>query len=255
MFSGFERGTFEFFMALGFNNNREFFHDSHDWYEKSVRAPLRELCMDIAPAVLEIDRDMEVRPARVISHINRDLRYSRDKSPYRDYMWLGFHRGGWDKSDCFHLYFDIGVQGGNVGAGMYGDDRAWTDALRRAILLDPDGARRVLCSQQLGGFELSGSYYKRMNIPDGLDEGLKRWYLLKSFSLNHAYTQDELMSAELVQDMAKRLGLLKDVYDFMYRIRPVREEEPVEDAFHRIAGAGAAGLNGAQGLECVSKIP
>ena len=104
-------------------------------------------------------------------------------------------------------------------------------------------ARAGCCAHSsMGGFELSGSYYKRMNIPDGLDEGLKRWYPLKSFSLNHAYTQDELMSAELVaRDMAKRLGLLKDVYDFMYRIRPVREEEPVEDAFHRIAGAGAAG--------------
>lgn len=249
MFSGFARGTFEFFMALGFNNNREFFHASHDWYENDVRTPLRELCMDIAPAVLAIDRDIEARPARVISHINRDLRYSRDKSPYRDYMWLGFHRAGWDKCDCFHFYFDIGAQGGNVGAGMYGDDRAWTDALRRAIVSDPEGARNILCASKLTDFELTGSAYKRMAVPDDLDAELKKWYTLKSFSLNHAYTQSELMSAGLVDDMAARLRALSDVYDFMYRIRPARIEEPVEDAFHRIAGAGAAGLNGAQGLE------
>ena len=58
MFTGFERGTFEFFMALGFNNNREFFHANHSWYERSVRDPLRELCMDLAPALLKLDGDM-----------------------------------------------------------------------------------------------------------------------------------------------------------------------------------------------------
>ena len=136
MFSGFRDDTFEFFMALAFNNNREFFHANHDWYERSVRRPLCELCADLAPVLFAIDRDIEVRSARVVSHINRDLRYSRDKSPYRDYMWLGFHRAGLDKRDCFHYYFDIGAQGGNIGIGMYGDDRAWTDALRRAIVWD-----------------------------------------------------------------------------------------------------------------------
>lgn len=240
MFTGFERGTFEFFMALGFNNNREFFYANHDWYEKSVRGPLRELCMDLAPALLRIDGDMEVRPARVISHINRDLRYSRDKSPYRDYMWLGFHRAGWDKRDCFHFYFDIGSDCAHVGAGMYGDDRAWTDALRRFILKRPGEAHKLLTSDAVRAFELGGGVYKRMSAPEGLSEALASWYPRKSVFLEHTYAPGELMSASLADDIAARFESLKPIYDFMYRIRPEREPDASrEDAFDRIAAKSA----------------
>ena len=240
MFSGFDRGTFEFFMAISFNNNRDFFYDNHDWYARSVRTPLRELCEELAPTLLEIDRDIEVRPARVISHINRDLRYSRDKSPYRDYMWLGYHRGGWDKRDCFHFYFDISAQGGNVGAGMYGDDRAWTDAIRAAIQKDPARVKSILCSGQLNDFTLGGQSYKRMSVPDGLSQDLRAIYTLKSFGLNHAYTCEELMKGDIAEDIEKHIRALKGVYDFMYSIRPEREEK--ESAFDRIAGAHSNGL-------------
>lgn len=242
MFTGFERGTFEFFMALSFNNNREFFHANHGWYEKSVRDPLRELCMDLAPAMLTIDSDIEVRPARVISHINRDLRYSRDKSPYRDYMWLGFHRAGWDKRDCFHYYFDIGADCAHVGAGMYGDDRAWSDALRRFIRENPDEARALLDSEAVHAFELSGNSYKRMSVPEDLAPELVRWYPLKSMSLEHTYTPNELDSAALLDDIVARFNSLKPVYDLMYRIRPVRDEDAPDKSEIRagsFAGTGA----------------
>lgn len=39
MFPGFSDRMFEFFLALQFNNNREFFHENHAWYEEAVRNP------------------------------------------------------------------------------------------------------------------------------------------------------------------------------------------------------------------------
>ena len=181
-----------------------------------------------------------MRPARVISHINRDLRYSRDKSPYRDYMWLGFHRAGWDKRDCFHLYFDIGADCAHVGAGMYGDDRAWTDALRRFICQRPSEARELLAGSAARGFELSGGVYRRMTPPEGLDAELLTWYPRKSICLEHTYSPGELMSASLADDIAARFESLKPIYDFMYRIRPEREQDAsAGDAFDRIAARSA----------------
>ncbi|NLG25439.1 MAG: DUF2461 domain-containing protein, partial [Clostridiales bacterium] len=43
MFQGFTDRTFEFFMAIRFNNNREFFLANHDWYAQAVRDPMRSL--------------------------------------------------------------------------------------------------------------------------------------------------------------------------------------------------------------------
>ena len=219
MFTGFENDTFEFFMALSFNNNREFFHANHDWYEKSVRAPLKELAMDIAPAMLEIDPDFEVRPAKVISHINRDLRYSKNKAPYRDYMWLGFHRAELNKADCFHMYFDISAESANVGAGMYGDDRTWMDALRREIAENTGRAADILMDGALDIFHLEGTDYSRIKLPDGLPDGLKKWYTKKGLYIGYRYSPQEAMSAALAKDIIEKFSRLKRLYNYMYEIK------------------------------------
>ena len=49
MFQGFSDETFEFFMAIQFNNNTEFFHSNHDWYVDAVRRP----CLELAAALSE----------------------------------------------------------------------------------------------------------------------------------------------------------------------------------------------------------
>ena len=59
MFQGFTDRTFEFFMAIQFNNNREFFHSNHDWYEEAVRNPLRDLAADLAPVIEQMDPDLD----------------------------------------------------------------------------------------------------------------------------------------------------------------------------------------------------
>ena len=42
MFKGFTNRTDEFFMAIRFNNNAQFFHENHDWYDEAVRQPLKQ---------------------------------------------------------------------------------------------------------------------------------------------------------------------------------------------------------------------
>lgn len=226
MFTGFDRSAFEFFMALGFNNNREFFHANHAWYQKSVREPLGALCMALAPGMLALDPELEVRPRRVISHINRDLRFSRDKSPYRDYMWLGYHRVGWAKCECFHMYFDIGAQASHFGAGMFGDDRDWMQRVRERMLHEP----KRMCALQDGalkaGFELKVHPYKRFKQPDGLPDELYRWYASRSFYFERDLKAEELESAALVDALLDGFGALKPIYEMMYSVRPERESDP-----------------------------
>ena len=92
MFQGYNNETFEFFMAIAFNNNVDFLHANHDWYLRGVREPSLRLAEELSPVIEEIDDTLDRRPNRVVSRINRDIRFSKDKSPYRDYLWLSFHR-------------------------------------------------------------------------------------------------------------------------------------------------------------------
>ena len=78
MFQGFPQAGLEFFMAIRFNNNREFFLENHGWYEDSVRTPARALASALGDAVREIDPALETRPEKAVSRINRDVRFSKD---------------------------------------------------------------------------------------------------------------------------------------------------------------------------------
>ena len=62
MFKGFTERTDQFFMAIRFNNNMQFFHENHGWYEEAVRNPLKELAADLGPAVELLDPRLERRP-------------------------------------------------------------------------------------------------------------------------------------------------------------------------------------------------
>ena len=86
MFTGFTDETIQFFLDLKFHNSTEFFHSQHDRYLETVQSPFYEMIREMAPAMLKIDPEMEIRPFKCLSHIHRDTRFSRDKSPYRDHL-------------------------------------------------------------------------------------------------------------------------------------------------------------------------
>ena len=138
MFNGFSDETFEFFMAIGFNNNREFFQENHDWYLRSVRQPALALAESLSESFEKMDPDMERRPNRVVSRINRDIRFSNDKTPYRDYIWLAFRRPEVESGVALSAYFDMSCDGASYGLGFYRDNRPLMNAFRRRLAAEPE---------------------------------------------------------------------------------------------------------------------
>ena len=153
MFQGYTDETFEFFMAIRFNNNRDFFQASHDWYLRAVREPSLRLAEVLGPVIEAMDENMERRANRVVSRINRDLRFSRDKSPYRDYIWLAWRVPGEQRSTTLGVYFDISDQGSSYGMGYYEDNRPLMNALRRRMASEPEA---ILEAMALGCFPIAG---------------------------------------------------------------------------------------------------
>jgi uncharacterized protein (TIGR02453 family) len=154
-------------MAIRFNNNADFFHANHDWYKNAVREPSLALAEALAPVIEEIDDAFERRPNRVVSRINRDIRFSNDKSPYRDYLWLSFRRPKEDRErhGIPGFYMDIGVSGSSYGMGFYWPNKPLLNALRRRMTLEPDALTAILepIEEQ---FTLHGDFYKRMPVPE-----------------------------------------------------------------------------------------
>ncbi len=207
-------------MAIRFNNNREFFLENHSWYAQSVRTPARALAAALGDAVREIDPALETRPEKVVSRINRDVRFSKDKSPYRDYIWIAFRKPGADRGTTLGLYFDVSDQGASYGMGFYHENRPLMNALRRRILTEPEKVLEATRSA-LDEFTLHANAFRRMAVPPGVPEPLRAWYTLKGFYVEKEIEDFDLIrSPALAGAVAKGFLHLKPLYRYIASLTP-----------------------------------
>ena len=194
MFNGYTDETFEFFMAIKFNNNREFFQANRDWYLRAVREPSLALAQELSDTIEKLDEDLERRPNKVVSRINRDIRFSRDKSPYRDYMWLAFRKPGEARHSTLGVYFDISCEGASCGMGLYDENKPLMNALRRRLNEEPTEFLE-LWNAVKDEFTLYPKSAKRMKIPDDIPEEAKIWYNLKGFYIEREINDFNLLKS------------------------------------------------------------
>ena len=229
MFQGYNDETFEFFMAIRFNNNTDFFHSNHDWYLRGVREPSLALAEALAPTVEAIDDLLERRPNRVVSRINRDIRFSNDKSPYRDYIWLSFHRPKEDRSTSAGLYFDLSDSGGSCGMGYYRAAKPLMNALRRRMVTEPE--RLISLLEPLESeFTLFSENYRRMAIPEELPEILRQLYPTKGFYFEKPLNDFSLLkSPALAEEIARSFRLLAPMYHYLQTLTPEEDADNTVD--------------------------
>lgn len=225
MFQGYNDETFEFFMAIRFNNNTEFFHSNRDWYLRGVREPSLALAEALAPTVEWLDDALERRPNRVVSRINRDIRFSNDKSPYRDYIWLAFRRPGEEKRTTMGVYFDISDAGASYGMGFYAENKPMMNALRRGILTEPD---RILDAWRpiRDEFVLYAKSYRRMAIPETVSEELRPLYPLKGFYFEKELKDFNLLkSPALADEIIGGFHRMAPLYRYLRNLIPIEDED------------------------------
>ena len=246
MFQGFTDETFEFFMAIRFNNNADFFHDNHDWYMRAVRRPCMELAGALSDVIESIDDSLDCRPNRVVSRINRDIRFSNDKSPYRDHIWLGYHRMIDAPRDRRHIdptlftpgfYFEIRAEGGFCGMGMYNENRPLMNGLRRRMVNEPEAfLERWLPVRD--DFPAWLRSFKRMRLPDGLSPELAEWYPVRSFYVEKSIPDFSLLkSPGLVDALAADYRKLSPLYWYICETPPVPDEDKTKIDGNRVANA------------------
>ncbi len=215
MFTGFPEETIRFFLELRFHNEATFFNAHRDEYEHSVREPFYGFIQAMAPAVKQIADDMELRPDKCLARIRRDTRFSKDKTPYRDHLWLLFRRGGEVRDTSVMYWFELAPEHVEWGLGFWGYNRLAMDALRKAIRQKPDEVLRAFHEARVPdhNLEIYGDRYQRIAVPPGLPQLLQEIYPLKELyikrtgiSLQTAYTE------ALVEGCSQDLLRLKPLY-------------------------------------------
>ncbi|MGI6160663.1 MAG: DUF2461 domain-containing protein [Christensenellales bacterium] len=216
-FKGFRKETFEFLMRVRFNNEKQWFESNRAAFEEYVKEPLAEFGRHLAPFISGIDPSCETRPVqgKAMSRIYRDTRYSSDKSPLRDHMWLAYKYPGQRTSESFCFYFGISPEGARYGLGMYSAFPSMMEKFRLKMAAQP--SRFLEASEKAERiFTLYGEDYRRRSMPDKLPSSLGRYYLKKYFHWRtHAAPNADMMSGEIAETVIEHLSELVPVYRFL----------------------------------------
>lgn len=127
-----------FFKELQKNNHKEWFHANKKRYETDVKEPFLQLLAILIPKLMEWDNRILPDPKKAVFRINKDIRFSKDKSPYHTLMKAGFSPEG-KKSIYPGYYLGIDAENIHVGGGLFMLRPPELKKVREYITQDPEG--------------------------------------------------------------------------------------------------------------------
>lgn len=189
VFQGFADKDAKFFKQLAKNQNRDWFQAHKEEFEKGWNKPMKELLDDVRDGVDSAFKHSDLDPPKIF-RIYRDVRFSKDKSPYKTHVGgvIPTKRRGKITEVPMALYFHVGQPSSFGASGHYMMDPGALSKFRAAVASDKHGKEleKLLAMLEKKGFSAdSHDTYKR--VPAGYDpnhpraEHLKRKGLTVSF--------------------------------------------------------------------------
>ena len=135
----FTRETFRFFRDLGRNNCKPWMDENRERYQTAVVQPFRRLLEELSSDVLELDSGFDVsgRTGPNFSRINRDIRFAKDKTPYKTQMYLKFSVPAPGGGETGQLYIGLSTETATAGFRIYSGGK------RKGSILAEIGEARV----------------------------------------------------------------------------------------------------------------
>ena len=200
MFQGFGPQALPFLKALSFHQNKEWFEANRATYEGDIKAPMGDLVEDLSAAFAQAKLPLKGDRKTSLFRINRDVRFAKDKSPYKTNSGAVMTRCG-SKNEPGLFYFHIAPEGCFAAAGFYNPEPPQLANIRAAMARDPVGWKRMLAKLAKSGLALSDEY-ALTRLPRGFegngDEELVAGLKLKSIVCTRPITEEEIGGPGLI---------------------------------------------------------
>ncbi len=212
-FDGFQKAGLDFLADLEINNERPWFEANKDVYKSALLAPTVDFVATVgerlqAEISSNLHYDTKTNGGGSLMRIYRDIRFSKDKTPYHTYLSGLFWEKPGKKNTRPGFGFRLRADGLDLVAGQFGFDKNGMEAYRAAVLDEELGPGLVEILGDLekdGRYSINGDQYKR--VPRGYDADHPRAELLKYKGLYAhpaPFGVDVVCSAEVVdQTMAQ----------------------------------------------------
>lgn len=219
-FTSFRPQSLTFLRGLRKHNEKPWFEAHRPAYEQEVLRPLKLLAEELDVRFATVAPEFVAPPKRALFRIHRDVRFSKDKSPYKTHaaLWV-FHRDagrgvGRDAHGGAGFYFHLEPGASLVAAGFWMPPRPLLNVLRERIVEEQKAFERILKAptfvKRFGGLSDDEPGVRLTRVPRGWvpDHPAGHWLRFNSFTASRPLTDAEVVSPKLVETLMKDYAAL-----------------------------------------------
>jgi uncharacterized protein (TIGR02453 family) len=200
-----------FLQKLRENNNKDWMQEHKKEYQAS-EASLKELYAEILKGVSVLDEIEKQKNFR----INRDVRFSKNKTPYNSHRSVSWSRLGAHRRGSYYLRIEPGMCA--IGGGFFGPEPKDLLRIRKEFEMDSDEIRAILAQKDFKKFYKNfNQAYLVKTAPKSFSKEDPNIDLirLKSFFVVHEFTDTEVKSENFATKVVEGFELLRPYFDYM----------------------------------------
>jgi uncharacterized protein (TIGR02453 family) len=206
--------SFDFLKKLKQNNHR-------DWMQENKKEYLgNEKALKIFYAEVEkgLNKTDEIAKQKIF-RINRDIRFSKDKTPYNVHRSVSWSRAGAQRRGGYYLRLESGNT--FMAGGFFAPEPADLLRIRKEFEMDPTEIRKILVQKEFhkafGGFNQA---YAVKTAPKGFSKEDPNIDLirLKSYFVQHSFTDTEVFASDFKEKLLYHYELLRPYYNYMSEV-------------------------------------
>lgn len=207
----------KFLRELPANNNRDWFQENKKRYEKSVKLPFEEFITDLIEAFAKEGLAVSELSAKdCIFRIYRDVRFGKDKSPYKIHVSALIAPGGRKSMNSFGAYVELSGEHVRLYSGAYQPDSELLLQIRQKIYEEPERLQKLISDKKFkeNFGEIRGEKNKRINKP--FSEIIEKQHLIlnKSFYYFKNYEPEIVLEKDFIQELIKDYKIIQPLNQY-----------------------------------------
>ncbi|MCB9170202.1 MAG: DUF2461 domain-containing protein [Flavobacteriales bacterium] len=208
-----------FFKELAANNHKAWFDAERSRYERSVKAPFEAFVSELIDRMGKVDKRIRIAPKEAIFRIHRDIRFSKDKTPYKLNCTALITPEGRKGMSLPGMYMELGPEHIRAYGGQYMPDTATLARIRGRIARDPATFRQLCEERTFKQFFGMMRGERNKVIPKGLKAAAEKEPLIynKQFYYFSQLPPSKVTDPRLVDLFMERFMAMQAMNGFLFK--------------------------------------
>jgi uncharacterized protein (TIGR02453 family) len=211
-----KNSTLLFLKDLHKNNNREWFNENKDRY-RAAHTNVADFVEVLIEEIGKFDEEiLKTDAKKALFRIYRDVRFSKDKSPYKTNFGAGLGMGKGNRISGYYLHIEPGKS--FLAGGVYQPEPSVLKEIRKEISMNAKEFQEILEQDDFrNNFRGLSVEQKLQRVPAGFekDDPMAEFLKLKNFIVVHPVSNEALMKEDAAKNFAQIFKSIKPLNDFL----------------------------------------